>query len=208
MGNFLSTVSKPFNPIVVWEMNPLKCPINSYEFYFLAMVISLLVYLVVSKLTCREKFNLDRMLYRGKYAVEGEKKPAKFQWSFKNVLQRLLGITGGHSKGDKIIAWSVFAYSFIYQFFITVVVVLVWNAFYHWPISWWGYYFLVVFLIIPAICAAITTVWFGYGGIRDLFRLFRDLKNREDDPLDNGMVDGHVSLMDKAKLEEADKAGK
>ncbi|MBQ4330152.1 MAG: sodium:panthothenate symporter, partial [Lentisphaeria bacterium] len=156
VGNFLHTVSSPFNPIVVWEMNPLKCPVNSYEFYFIAMIVSIVVYLAVSWLTCKAPFNLDRMLHRGKYAIEGESKPAVFKWSVKNVFARLIGITPEYSKGDKVIAWSVFSYSIIYQFFISVVVVLVWNIFYKWPVRWWGYYFLITFLIIPAICAAIT----------------------------------------------------
>ena len=42
------------------------------------------------------------------------------------------------------------------------------------------------------------------GGTIDLFRLFRDLEHREADALDNGQVDGNVSLADRerfAKLE-------
>ena len=148
------------------------------------------------------------MLYRGKYAIDGESKPAAFKWSVKNVFSRLLGITPEYSKGDKVIAWSVFIYSIIYQFFISVVVVLIWNAFYTWPSKWWGYYFLITFLIIPAICAAITTVWFGIGATRDIFRLFKDLENRVDNPLDNGMVEGNISLVDKAKLEAVDNSSK
>ena len=50
--------------------------------------------------------------------------------------------------------------------------------------------------------AAISTVWFGVGGFLDLFRLFRDLEARIDDPLDNGSVEGHVSLADVAKFKK------
>ncbi len=36
----------------------------------------------------------------------------------------------------------------------------------------------------------------------DIRRLFRDLEARKRDALDNGMVDGHVSLADKAAFAE------
>ena len=36
--------------------------------------------------------------------------------------------------------------------------------------------------------------------------MFRDLKERVDNPLDNGMVDGHVSLTDREAFAEVEKA--
>lgn len=71
-----------------------------------------------------------------------------------------------------------------------------------WPIEWWGKYFFVLYLVVPGIMAAISTVWFGVGGFIDLFRMFRDLKARVDDPLDDGWVEGHVSLADKAEFDK------
>jgi len=159
---------------------------------------------LVSLLTCREPFNLDRMLHRGKYAIEGEQKE-KTAWTWKSVWGKLIGITPEYSRGDKVIAWSVFIYTFIYRFFISFILVVIWNLIHPWPASWWGYYFLIVFLIVPGIAAVITMFWFGWGGIRDLRRMFRDLKNRVADPLDNGMVEGHVSLAEKAQMEQTDK---
>ena len=50
----------------------------------------------------------------------------------------------------------------------------------------------------------ITTVWFGIGCTVDLLRMFRDLKNRVANPLDNGMVVGHVALAEKATLDKID----
>jgi hypothetical protein len=39
-------------------------------------------------------------------------------------------------------------------------------------------------------------------------RLFRDLKNRVADPLDNGQVDGDVSLSDEKRFAEIEKLQK
>jgi hypothetical protein len=100
---------------------------------------------------------------------------------------------------------NLFVYSFIYKFIGCFVLVVLWNAISPWKPEWWGSYFFVITLVIPSIAAAITTVWFGICGTRDMFRLFKDLENRVNDPLVNGMVDGHVSLADKAKMEALDK---
>ena len=203
VGTFLSTVSGPFNPYIVWEMNRLKCPINAYEFFFLAMVISLLVYVIVSLLTCKERFNLDRMLHRGIYS-DGEQKATE-KWSIKTVFSKLIGITPEYTKGDKLISYLVFGYTFGYKFLLGFILVVIWNLISPWKMEWWGHYFLFFSMVIPGIAAAITTVWYGIGGTVDLFKLFNDLKNRIVDPLDNGMVEGHISLADKKHFEEVEK---
>ena len=206
VGNLLTTVCKPFNPIIVWEMNRLKCPINSYEFYLLAMLVSLFVYLVVSRLTCKEPFNLDRMLHRGKYATEGAIS-IKTRWSFKSLGSKMIGITPEYTRGDKVVAWSVFSYSFLYGFCGMFLLVVIWNVFSPWPASWWSQYFLIKFLLIPGIAALITSIWFTIGGVRDMIAMFRALKNRVANPLDNGMVEGHVSIDEKQKFDALDKNG-
>ena len=203
VGNFLTAVSRPFNPYIVWEMNRLRFPINSYEIYFVAMMVSLIVYCVVSALTYRKPFNLDRMLHRGIYAIEGEKK-IHSKWTIRTVFSKLIGITPEYTRGDKLLAWSVFSYSLIYKFLIAFVLVVILNLLGLWKSSWWGHYFLIVFLIVPGIAAMITTVWFGIGSSIDLVRMFRDLKNRVANPLDNGMVEGHMSISEKAALEQID----
>ena len=104
-----------------------------------------------------------------------------------------------------MIAWSVFCYSIVFKFFIAFVLVLIWNRFSPWPVKWWSWYFLVVFVLVPGLAAAVSTIWFGVGGVLDLRKMFRDLKERVDNPLDNGMVDGHVSLTDREAFAEAEK---
>jgi hypothetical protein len=61
-------------------------------------------------------------------------------------------------------------------------------------------------MVIPGIIAVISTVWFLIGGVIDLRRMFHDLEVREINNLDNGMVEGHISLADKSQLDKIDKA--
>ena len=204
VSNALVTLSKPFNPWIVWEMNAVRCPINSYEWYFITMLVSLLVYIIVSYATMKEPFNLERMLHRGKYSL-GEGVQIKTAWTFRNVFQKLIGITPEYSTGDKVIAWSYFCYSFIYRFGLTFVGVVIWNVISPWPAEYWGWYFFVVFIAVQIVNACITTFWFAIGGFIDMRQLFRDLESRVINHLDNGRVEGNMSLADKEALEAVDK---
>jgi Na+/proline symporter len=218
VGVFLDRVSKPFQPYVRWEMSAVKCPINTYEMMFIIICITITLYVVVSlsetlKISFKpfgirwredKLFNLERMLHRGKYALDGEVK-TQMKWTFRNVFSKLIGITPEYSSSDKVIAWGIFSYSIIYQFGLAFLMVLIWNLVSPWPSSWWTVYFLIIVLVVPAIMASITAVWFGIGGVRDLFRLFRDLKTRIVNPLDDGRVEGNMSLADKAELEAVDR---
>ena len=208
IGRFLEVVSSPMNPYVVWKMDPVKFPINSYEIYILTMLITLAVYCIVSKLTMKEPFNLDRMLHRGIYSDSGVVQQ-KEKLTLGKILGKMVGITPDYTRGDKIIAWGVFYYSFCYHFLVCFLLVVIWNLISPWPTEWWGTYFFIKTLLIPCIVAAISTFWFGIGGAIDLYCLFRDLEHREVDILDNGQVEGNVSLADKerfAKLEAEHKA--
>ena len=60
----------------------------------------------------------------------------------------------------------------------------------------------IVAVIIPCIVAIITTVWFFIGGVIDLRKMFQALKSRPEDDLDNGLVEGRVSLSDRKKFEQ------
>ena len=200
VATFLTVVSKPFNPYVVWVMNPVKFPINSTEIAFIATVTSVLMYILVSLITFKEPFNLDRMLHRGKYNFDGDEKKIHVKWSWKTIFSKIIGITPDYTKGDRAIAWSLFIYTFIYKFFIAFVLVAVSNVFFEWTPKMWGQYFYITHLIVPLPIAIVTTVWFFVGGVIDLRRLFIDLAKRKEDYLDNGMVEGNVSLADKAKV--------
>ena len=82
--------------------------------------------------------------------------------------------------------------------------IVIWNIFQRWPQSWWSGYFLVTSLLVPGAITVIVTFWFGIGSIIDMRQLFRDLKTRKINFLDNGQVEGNMSLADKAELEALD----
>ena len=201
IGRFLETCSSPFEPFIIWRMDAVKFPINSYEIGMIAMISGVIAYVVGSLVTYRKPYNLDRLLHRGEYALDGESEK-KIPWSFKSMWNKLIGITSEYTTGDRIIAWSVFTYNIIYKLILAFIMVLIWNRISPWPKEWWSSYFYITIIVIPSIAGIITTVWFMTGGIIHLRQLFRDLAKRVDNPLDNGQVDGHVSLADKARLGE------
>ena len=166
-----------------------KCPINGQVIFFGAMLSSLVVYVAVSLLTCKEDFNMDRMLHRGKYAVEGpspESAQRKWNWG------GLIGFDREFTRGDKIISGSLFAWSMFWFSVFAVMTVLYLIS--PWPLSVWSTYWHLYAIIIPVFVGVVTTIWFTWGGTRDLIRLFRDLPNVKRNALDDGSVVNHHNL--------------
>ena len=205
----LRALSSPFEPYIHWQMDAVKCPVNTIEFTFFLMLLTFALYVVVSKLTCKEPFNLERMLHRGKYDT-GDHGQLKSKWTLRTFFPKLVGVTPEYTRGDKVIAYGVFLHSLGYSFCGCFLGSIVWNTFHRWPLAWWGRYFIVVNFVVPCIIAAISTVWFGVGGFFGLVQLFRDLEARKEqdlNALDDGRVEGTMSLADKARLEAVDKPG-
>lgn len=193
-------VSAPFNPYIIWNITPEKFPVNSQEIYFIALLTSLFLYVTVSLLTCREAFNMDRMLHRGVYRKEGEALVVE-PFTLRRGFLKLIGIDSQYTKWDKGLAWSVFIYSFGYHFGAFLLIV-VWNIFSPWPAHWWSNWFLFNNLIVVGVIGVVSTVWFTIGGTWDLRRLFKRLEEKVDNYHDDGRVIGHVSAED-AEIEVA-----
>ncbi len=206
LDGFLRTVSTPFHPYVIWEMTPNKFPINSMEVSFIANIVTVGLYVVISLLTCKKPFNMERLLHRGIYSDEpgkAQEKPAMTLKRFCN--EKILGIDSHYTKGDKILAWSVFIYSFGYGFVLCFLAVVVWNLFTPWPIEWWGHYFFIKNILVAVILAVVSTIWFTIGGTVDLMKMFRRLASEHENVLDDGRVVGNVSAADAAIFEEIEK---
>lgn len=185
LNNFLVAVSSPFNPWIEWSMDPVKFPINSFEIYFISMILSVGGYVIGSYLTYKP-YDLDKLLHRGKYADGPE--PVKEKWTLRNIFSKIIGITPEYTRGDRIIAYSVFFYSVVYSVGIVFFAIVIWNAIWPWPNSWWTVKFFITTLLVPGIVGIISTVWFMIGGSIDAVQLFRDLKKRVEDPNDNGQI--------------------
>jgi SSS family solute:Na+ symporter len=164
--------------------NAAKFPINGQIMFFLAMITAVTLYIIVSILTCKTDFNMERMLHRGKYAVADDKVKIEFkkQWSWSSII----GIDEHFTKSDKVISASVFSWTMFW--WVVFIVVTVWNLFSPWPLSWWSKYWHYYAIIIPLAVGLVTTVWFLWGGIIDLHELYIDLKTYKSNSADDGTV--------------------
>ena len=73
------------------------------------MIVSIALYVIISLLNGKQKFDLDKMLHRGKYAIADDAtavtdKPV-------TGFQALFGINKDFTCGDKIIYWAITGWS-------------------------------------------------------------------------------------------------
>ena len=149
--------------------------------YFWSMLAAVLAYVLVS-LAQRRVFNLDRLLHRGAYADAGSSGAAAAPvrgW------RALVGIGNEFTRGDRVLYYVTLAWSV--GWILVYLVLIVWNALRLQPDSFWIGYHRIKFYIYFALGIG-TTVWFTFGGARDLLRLFRDLRALRRDSNDDGSV--------------------
>ncbi len=170
-------------------------PFNGQQMFFFAMILSSLIYVIVSLLSSCEKFNMDKMLHRGKYAAKDEGysvAPAK-------TIRERLGITSEFTFSDKVIAYSLFLIILCYWLFFLAVTFtdLAGGITEQWWLKYWR--FRIWFIVVVT---SITTIWFSIGGIKNAFEMFNRLKKIKLDEYDDGrVVDGH-NLADEINKEQ------
>jgi Na+/proline symporter len=164
-------------------------PLNSQYMMLVALVISTILYIIVSLITCREPHNMDKLLHRGEYAGEDSTEKAKHSGDKKQkrTLLQMIGIDADFSFLDKILYIFVTSWSFIMSAIFIVGIILNKSGVLtldNWTNFWHGYVIVAVSLGI------ITTVWFSIGGFVDLADLLKRLKHRSLDETDDGSVEG------------------
>jgi SSS family solute:Na+ symporter len=156
-------------------------PINGQWFWLLSMVGASLVYVVVSLLGKKIDFNMDKLLHRGQYAIEGEMKIVQIPtrgW-------KVLGMGKEFTRGDKFI--YILSYAWITVWTLIFIVGTIYNFTHdvpdtHW-FSYWKYY-----VIIYASVSAVVVLWFSIGGFIDLRSMFKKLSEMKRDDTDDGYV--------------------
>lgn len=177
-------------------------PLNGTQISFAATLIALSLYVIVSLLTCRENYNMDRLLHRGIYAdvkniVENQQVEAPKEVRT-NLWSRLIGITEEFSRTDRWIAAGLLAWSLFW--FTIFVVGTFWNLVSPWPTSVWSKYWQIAGIGVPVAMTLITGLWFTWGGVRDIRSLFRNLRSQKINHLDDGTVVGHQNLDERSVI--------
>lgn len=176
-------------------------PINGMEISFYASLASIVVYVVVSLFTCKEDFDMDRMLHRGKYAaleqVAGNHVPPPSKE--KVSLGKLIGLDEYFTKGDKWIAGSLFGWNMLW--FVVFVAGSIWNLVSPWTDSAWSMFWHMAAIGLPVVICFVTAIWFTWGGVRDIRALFRRLRMEKVNHLDDGTVIDHRNLAERSSCE-------
>ncbi len=163
-------------------------PLNGQQIAFYICLLSMIAYIVISYLTCRTPHDMDRLLHRGKYAVESEGPltPQKLErrpvpWKY-----RIMGIDENFTFTDRLATFGIFGWGML---MLTVFVIGSAIYFVHpWSRGAWVDYWFIAWIILPLIFAAFTTVWFTIGGFSDMAIFFRRLRSEKINPNDDGVV--------------------
>lgn len=165
---------------------PQEFPINGQWIYFGAMLTSSLCYIAVSLLGPKTVFDMDKLLHRGKYAVAndivmGEEKICKEKFS----IRKFLGITPEFTRFEKMLFYGTFGW--LMGWWLVFIIGVIVSMFYTIPDAAWSI-FWYCYIILSVALGIICTVWIFLGGVRDAFRMFRDLTLKRADQSDDGFV--------------------
>lgn len=158
-------------------------PINGQWFWFIAMVSSAAVYIIVSLITSREPFNMDKMLHRGKYSIEGERNVVKDEEALKGW--KVMGTTKEFTRSDKGIVIATYTWTGLWTivFIIGTIYNLTTNVKNETWITFWK-----IYTWIYLVTSVIVTIWFTLGGIKNLREMIHALRTMVRDHKDSGFV--------------------
>lgn len=150
---------------------------------FVTAIACIAIYTLVSLIFGRKKFNLDRMLHRGQYAVQDDvvkgDQGVAAHW-------RWLGINKEFTRWDK----GIYIGSVVWVFMWGILFLAITG--YHYLIchisdaAWTSFWHVIMWMSLGL--ATVVTIWFLIGGLRDLKDMFFLLRTRQRDDSDDGTV--------------------
>ncbi|MDP4174528.1 MAG: sodium:solute symporter [Bacteroidota bacterium] len=179
--------------IILQQIYP-NFPINGQYFWGISMGVSTLVYIIVSLLSGKEDFNMDKMLHRGQYAIKEEsvvvdKVPVKGL--------KMLGMGKEFTKGDKIIYLAAYSWTFLWVIVFIIGTIMSFSG--NVPDSSWML-FWKTFVMINLFVSLIVIVWFAIGGIKDFKDMLYRLKTMVRDHKDDGRVKTEADEAEKVQI--------
>lgn len=167
--------------IIIKQINP-EFFINGQEFWGLAMLVSSVVYVLVSLLGNRGDFNMEKMLHRGNYAIQGETQVVS---EVPSRGLKMLGMGKEFTRGDKIIYITAYAWTFGWTL---VFIIGTWfNLTGEVSDSSW-LAFWRVFIIIYTVTSVFIIIWYTIGGTKDLREMVKRLATATRNHQDDGFV--------------------
>lgn len=154
---------------------------NGQMLFFYTIATSTLCYVLVS-LVGSTRFNLNKMLHRGRYDVgDGH----HIEHDTQSLMRRLFGITGEYTAFDRFTAYVVVGWA---QFWAVVVIVgtIYANTVEVSDACWGRYWYL--YLGHGLVLLVVVTAWIVLGGFRDMVKMLRHLAATKRDEADDGMV--------------------
>ena len=188
---------KTTHPEISWLENlPSDLPLNGMQLSFICSMIAMTGYVIVSLMTKPDPdFNMDQMLHRGKYRIKDDHQEVRESTG----LMKRLGITDEFTFSDKFIYFASYLVTFT-LFIIAIVGTIFYKKIAPTEDDWGKWW--CIYLIFVSIITFIVLIWMINGGIRDILRLFKDLKAAKRDIDDDGTVIRHHNLCDKEIVEE------
>jgi len=160
-------------------------PLNGTQVSFIAAIVSSLVYISTSLATCREAFNMDRLLHRGQYAIAGAEPPSISTFALHRP-STWLNFNSDFTRLDRIVSAGIFVWSI---FWLSVVAVgTVWNLIHPWPKQIWADYWFIAGIILPVTITAGRLCGSRLAEHRNLHKLFVRLATARRDATDDGTV--------------------
>ncbi len=183
-------------PGINWKVEAKSFPMNSQWISFFTVLVCILGYIGCSffewLVLRRPAFNMDKLLHRGEYAIQGEHAQAvkKPPTGLKAILP-----SPEFTKSDKFIYYAQMTWSLgWFAIFVTVSLYNImfgasdnaWASFWSWNVG------------VTLVVGITTTIWFFIGGVYDMLHMFNVLRTAKRDVLDDGMVIKHHNLGEEA----------